>query len=548
MTLPDERIPVIHTEPPWIDAMKRAAIKEAQRVTAARAHAARFSPYQSDPVRFGEEIFGDRYTDDVKEMMYSVRDNPVTIARSANATGKSFAAARVAAWFFSVYQQSKVYITAAPPIDNLRRVLWGDLEHLYEAYPEVFVGVKRNVLFMTRGPDSFMIGVAIPTSGTDKDREAKFAGKHSPHILFIVDEGDAVPDEIYSGIESCMSGGHARLLVLFNPRAAHGPVYEMERDGKAHVVHLSAFSHPNVLTGQNTIPGAVTRDVTVRRINEWSRPLPGNDKPNENCFEVPQFLVGVTAPGQSGLDYQPLQPGFRRVEDNSFWYMVMGLYPPQGETQLISSAWISAARARYDAYIATYGTVPPQGVEPVAGLDIAELGGDNNSLCFRYENLVLPLQTWQSVDPDRAAERATDFCNRQECLQVFVDGIGVGASVAPRISRLAKDKRLRAFSVKVSEKPTTHIEQGEFSQLRDQLWWAVREWLRTKDAMLPPDPYLLEELRCPTYETNNMGKIKIMGKDTLRDRLHRSPDRADALCMTFAPFKRPKVLTLGGNS
>ena len=35
------------------------------------------------------EVFGERYTDDVVRVMESVRDNPVTIAKSANATGKS---------------------------------------------------------------------------------------------------------------------------------------------------------------------------------------------------------------------------------------------------------------------------------------------------------------------------------------------------------------------------------------------------------------------------------------------------------------------------
>ena len=52
--------------------------------------------------------------------------------------------------------------------------------------------------------------------------------------------------------------------------------------------------------------------------------------------------------------------------------------------------------------------------------------------------------------------------------------------------------------------------------------------------MLPPDEMLLEELSVPTYTIKN-GKIKVMGKDTMRDILKRSPDRADALCLTFAP-------------
>ncbi len=78
-------------------------------------------------------------------------------------------------------------------------------------------------------------------------------------------------------------------------------------------------------------------------------------------------------------------------------------------------------------------------------------------------------------------------------------------------------------------------EAGEFHRLRDQLWWTVREWLRTDPgAMLPPDESLIEELSIPTYEIKD-GKIKIMSKDVMRELLGRSPDRCDALCLTFSP-------------
>ncbi len=52
--------------------------------------------------------------------------------------------------------------------------------------------------------------------------------------------------------------------------------------------------------------------------------------------------------------------------------------------------------------------------------------------------------------------------------------------------------------------------------------------------MLPPDEMLTEELSIPTYEIKN-GKVKVMDKKTMRGLLKRSPDRADALCLTFAP-------------
>jgi hypothetical protein len=93
----------------------------------------------------------------------------------------------------------------------------------------------------------------------------------------------------------------------------------------------------------------------------------------------------------------------------------------------------------------------------------------------------------------------------------------------------------------VSESPTQKTDHGEFTQLRDQLWWACREWLRLDpSAMLPPDAELIEELSVPTYEIIK-GKIKIMPKTStgkqkkisMKELLKRSPDKAEALIMTF---------------
>ncbi len=157
-----------------------------------------------------------------------------------------------------------------------------------------------------------------------------------------------------------MSGGHARLLVMFNPRAEVGEVYRMERDGRANVVHLSAFCHPNVVSGTDEIPGAVSRETTIRRINEWCRPLVNGEPVDGECFELLDFLVGRTAKSQSGYTYSPLKPGWYKIVEPAFSYMVLGQYPSKGSNQLISTEWIAKARSRWDAYVAEHGEIPPE--------------------------------------------------------------------------------------------------------------------------------------------------------------------------------------------
>jgi len=496
-----------------------------------------FADYQADPVRFGMEVLGERYTDPIKEVMYSVRDHPVTIAISANATGKTHSAARIALWFYLCYPDAQVYTTAAPPERNLRKILWGEIGHLtsrrQDLFPESSVSSGMNI---QRNSQSFITGIAIPSSGTPEQREAKFSGKHAPHMLFIVDEGDAVPPEVYRGIEACMSGGMTRLLIMFNPRADVGTVARMVKNREGHILHLSAFDHPNVITGNDEIPGAVSREKTVRRLNEWSRPLAAQEARDIECFEVPDFLVGHVAKSLGGEDYPPLPAGWRRVHNPALFYMVLGIYPPKSDSQLISRVWLDDAVTRWLAYTARYGETPPHTIKPIVGMDIADMGKDSNQMTLRYGGYVARQSGWSGIDPDATAIKAYGELKQMELpmqeIKIYVDATGVGAGVAPRMMRLGASL---AEGVMVASSPTYKTEMGVFFQLRDQLWWSVMTWLRDdKGAMLPPDDDLLDELAAPSYAIRN-GKIRVSDKDTMIELLGRSPDQAESLMMTFAP-------------
>jgi hypothetical protein len=234
------------------------------------------------------------------------------------------------------------------------------------------------------------------------------------------------------------------------------------------------------------------------------------------------------AASQSGKPYPPLLSGHYRIVEPAFNYMVLGEYPAQGSTQLISREWVSRARSRWDIYVAENGEKPPAGSVAVMGIDVGEFGSDSNVACFRSGGFVERLVAWGGVDVVTTGDRAIAEYKARRVSRVNVDGTGVGAGVAPYMIR----KGCIAASVKVASSPTGKSDLGEFYLLRDQLWWACREWLRIDPgAMLPSDEFLLEELLTPSYEVLN-GKIRVMRKDTMRELLKRSPDRADALCLT----------------
>ncbi len=493
-----------------------------------------YSKYQADPAGFCETRLKQKYTDDIKTLMETVRDHEVVIAKSANAVGKTHAASSLAIWFRSCFPDAQVYTAAAPPEGNLRRLLWGEIREMVQQVPELFHGDRITDLHIEQSPKAFLTGVTIPSSGTSAQREAKFSGKHAPNLMFIFDEGDAIPDDVYRAVETCMSGGYVKLLVLFNPRAKSGEVYRMERDERAKIVTLSALTHPNVVTGEDVIPGAVTREKTVRRINEYCRPVADGEKISDNCFELPEYLVGAVAARRNGEEYSPLGAGWYYIVEPAFSYMCLAKYPARNSTQLISWEWIIEARVRYDEYVSRHGEIPPRNIDAVMGLDVAEFGEDSNVAFFRYGSWVAPPVSWGDVDVIATGARAGIEYGKRKVSRCNVDGTGVGAGVAPYMAR----KKCKAYSIKVASSPTRESDMGEFAILRDQLWWALREWLRTDpEAMLPPDERLAEELSIPTYSTED-GKVRVMKKKMMKELLKRSPDRADALCLTFAPTQK----------
>ena len=72
------------------------------------------------------------------------------------------------------------------------------------------------------------------------------------------------------------------------------------------------------------------------------------------------------------------------------------------------------------------------------------------------------------------------------------------------------------------------------NRLRDDLWLSCRDWLRARACKIPKDDQLRQELVAPTYKFTSTGKMQVESKDSLKKRGMRSPDMADALCLTFA--------------
>jgi hypothetical protein len=112
--------------------------------------------------------------------------------------------------------------------------------------------------------------------------------------------------------------------------------------------------------------------------------------------------------------------------------------------------------------------------------------------------------------------------------KVCIDCIGIGAGIVDRLLEIGYD------CVEGVNVARTANDRDKFRNLRAELWHDMREWLcQESPVQIPDSDELLGDLTSLGYKFDSSGRLLIESKDDLRRRGLKSPDRADALALTF---------------
>ena len=166
-----------------------------------------------------------------------------------------------------------------------------------------------------------------------------------------------------------------------------------------------------------------------------------------------------------------------------------------------------------------------QGAPLVLGVDVARFGDDASVLFFRRGIMAEKPIILRKLDNMELADRIAAECTKRRPAAVFIDA-GGGAGVIDR---------LRQLGFPVSEVPfgSKPCRSNRFLNRRMEMWQGMADWIKSGGS-LPPDEILKAELAAPTYFFNPAGLLCLEKKEDIKERLMRSPDRADALALTFA--------------
>ena len=83
--------------------------------------------------------------------------------------------------------------------------------------------------------------------------------------------------------------------------------------------------------------------------------------------------------------------------------------------------------------------------------------------------------------------------------------------------------------------------RSTFANLRAESHWHLRTLLEQGQIALPHDEELFDELAAIRWRATSNGKIQVEPKEDLKNRLGRSPDRADAVVLAFSAWAPRKA-------
>lgn len=159
----------------------------------------------------------------------------------------------------------------------------------------------------------------------------------------------------------------------------------------------------------------------------------------------------------------------------------------------------------------------------VMGLDVARFGGDESVLTRRQGLVCFEQKIFKKKDNMTLAALVASELEKYKPDAFFVDA-GRGEGVIDRLRQLGFAVIEVNFGGKAIDK--------KYYNKRSEMWGLCAQWLKT--GQLPSCPRLRQELTLPTYSFDATNRLRLEGKDKMKERVGFSPDRADSLVLTFA--------------
>ena len=166
----------------------------------------------------------------------------------------------------------------------------------------------------------------------------------------------------------------------------------------------------------------------------------------------------------------------------------------------------------------------------VIGLDIARFGDDESVFCFRRGRIVEKFEVFKKKDTVQLADIASRYLEDYQPKKLFMDIGANGAGVYDILMDRGFGPLIKGvfFGAKAMN-PDRYVNK------RAEMWDGILTFLsQDLEVLLPQDDMLFGDLTSVNKKYDSMGRLLLESKEEIKKRLGRSPDRGDALALTFA--------------
>jgi phage terminase large subunit len=252
------------------------------------------------------------------------------------------------------------------------------------------------------------------------------------------------------------------------------------------------------------------------------------------AFDTPN-LAGLDLKSLLALNYNQLDENVRPYLTTRRWVKekfhewgpghplwesrVLGNFPTQSQDALISLTWLEQAKQRELR-------ADQQQCHFIAGVDVAGPGEDETVLAIRQGNNIVEIRSFRQQDA-RGELMAALLPYQSRLGRVNVDGAGIGWYMAQHLAEY-----LHVQAINVGE---AAIDTERFVNLKAELYWGGRMRFESYDVAGLTDDKTIAQLASIRYQHNTRGQVVIESKQDARKRGVKSPDRAEAVMLAFAP-------------
>lgn len=411
---------------------------------------------------------------DIGEQLKKGKDLQTAI-QEAVASGHGIGKSALISWLIhfaiSTHENTRGVVTANTE-GQLRTKTWPELSKWHNMFiaKDLFTYTATAIFCSDKDYEKTWRIDAIPWS---KNSPESFAGLHNQgnRILVLFDEASAIDDIIWEVTEGALTDANTEII-------------------------WCAFGNPTRNSGR-------FRECFRKYRKFW------------NTYQIDSRTVKIS--NKAKIEEWLEAYG----EDSDFFKVrVRGVFPSASDLQFISTE--IADKAQKQSYkLGAFDHLPV-----IIGVDPAWTGSDSLEIVMRQGYYMKSLASIPKNDDDwRMAQLIAQFEDEYKADAVFID-MGYGTGIYSIGKQLGRKWRLIEFGGK-SNDPV-------YLNMRAYMWGQMKEWLREGGSIPPNDQALYDDIVGPEAIIDKNGRIQLESKKDMKDRGLPSPNKGDALALTFA--------------